>query len=125
MLKKMEIYTCPDCELLVEVLHGCDCKLSCCGKDLEKLTEKTTDEGKEKHVPVIEKVEGGYKVKVGSVPHPMEEKHYIEWIELQAGNRNYCQFLKPGDATEAVFNVTEKPTAAREHCTIHGLWKGA
>ena len=123
MPEKMEIYTCPDCELLLEVIHGCDCKLTCCGKDMEKLTEKTADEGKEKHVPVIEKVDGGYKVKVGSVPHPMEEKHYIEWIELIAGDTAYRQFLNPGDAPEAVFMVDAAAVSAREFCNLHGLWK--
>ena len=125
MAKKMDIYKCPGCNLLIEVIAGADCKLTCCGQDMEKLTAKEADEGKEKHVPVIEKIDGGYKVKVGSVPHPMEEKHHIEWIELQVGNQTYTQFLNAGEAPEATFKIDGTPAAAREHCNIHGLWKGA
>jgi len=74
-------------------------------------------------VPVIEKVAGGYKVKIGAVAHPMEEKHYIEWIELIADNKAYRQFLKPGDAPEAFFAVDATQVNAREFCNLHGLWK--
>ena len=88
------------------------------------LKENTTDAATEKHVPVIEKVDGGYKVKVGSVAHPMEEKHYIEWIQLLAGETSYRKFLAPGQAPEAVFHVEAKDVSAREYCNIHGLWKG-
>ena len=91
---------------------------------MEKLEAKTADEGKEKHVPVIEKVDGGYKVMVGSVPHPMEEKHYINWIELRVGDQAYCQYMKPGQAPEATFAVSGTSTGAREYCNVHGLWKG-
>jgi len=87
------------------------------------LSENTTDAAKEKHVPVIEKIEGGYKVSVGSVLHPMEEKHYIEWIELQADGKSYIQFLNPSDAPEAVFKVEASKVVAREYCNLHGLWK--
>jgi superoxide reductase len=124
MAEKLEIYECKICGNLVEVLRGGDGELVCCGQPMEKLTVKTADLGKEKHVPVIEKVAGGFKVKVGSIPHPMEEKHYIEWIELVADGRAYRQFLKPGDAPEAAFSVTAKNITAREHCNIHGLWEG-
>ncbi len=125
MANKKEIYKCQDCNLVIEVLTGADCVLSCCGKEMQKLAENTVDASKEKHIPVIEKIDGGYKVKVGSVPHPMEEKHHIEWIELQVGNQSLKQFLKAGDVPEAVFKTDAKPTGAREHCNIHGLWKGA
>jgi len=80
--------------------------------------------GKEKHVPVIEKIAGGIKVKVGSVPHPMEEKHYIEWIEVIADGKAYRQFLKPGEAPEAIFKIEAKTITAREYCNVHGLWEG-
>jgi superoxide reductase len=125
MAERLDIYKCSICNLLIEVIDGAQGKPSCCGQEMEKLTPKTADDGKEKHVPVIEKIDGGYKVKVGSVPHPMEEKHHIEWIELQIGNQTYAQFLNAGDAPEATFKVDGTPTAAREHCNIHGLWKGA
>ncbi len=124
MAKKLEIYKCSACGNIVEVLHGGVGELVCCGKPMELLDEKTADATTEKHVPVIEKIDGGYKVKVGSVPHPMEEKHFIEWIELLADGKAYHQFLKPGDAPEAVFNVDAGTVSAREHCNVHGLWKG-
>lgn len=124
MAKKLEIYKCAVCGNIVEVLHGGAGELVCCGKPMENLVAKTADEGKEKHVPVIEKISGGYKVKVGSVPHPMEEKHHIEWIELLANGKAYRQFLEEGMAPEAVFNVQADSVSAREHCNIHGLWKG-
>jgi superoxide reductase len=85
--------------------------------------ENTTDAAKEKHVPVVEKTKDGFKVKVGSVAHPMEEKHYIEWIEIIADGKAYRQFLNPGDAPEAFFKIDAKQVIAREYCNIHGLWK--
>ncbi|MFZ0034568.1 MAG: desulfoferrodoxin [Sedimentisphaerales bacterium] len=124
MAEKLEIYKCTVCGNIVEVLHGGDSELVCCGQPMENLAEKTADQGKEKHVPVIEKISGGYKVKVGSVPHPMEEKHYIEWIEILADGAAYRKFLNPGDAPEAIFNLKANTVTAREHCNIHGLWKG-
>lgn len=124
MAEKLQIYKCNICGNIVEVLHGGAGDLVCCGEPMELLTEKTADAGKEKHVPVIEKVEGGFKVKVGDVPHPMEEKHYIEWIELLADGKAYRQFLKPGIAPEAMFCVKASSVSAREHCNVHGLWKG-
>ena len=124
MAKKLEIYKCQACGNIVEVLHGGEGKLVCCGKPMEQLVENTVDAAKEKHVPVIEKMDGGYKVKVGSVPHPMEEKHFIEWIELIADGQAYRQFLNPGDVPEAFFNVKADSVAARELCNLHGLWKG-
>ncbi len=124
MAKKLQVYKCNICGNIVEVLHGGAGELVCCGEPMELLDEKTADTGKEKHVPVIEKVDGGYKVKVGSVPHPMEEKHYIEWIELLADGKAYRQFLEPTVAPEALFHIEADSISAREHCNVHGLWKG-
>jgi superoxide reductase len=124
MAAKGEVYKCMLCGNIVVVYHGGDGELVCCGQPMKKMVENTTDAAKEKHVPVIEKVRGGYKVKVGSVPHPMEEKHYIEWIELTADGKSYYQFLKPGQAPEAVFIITAEKVGAREYCNLHGLWKG-
>jgi superoxide reductase len=124
MAKKLEVYKCAVCGNIVEVLHGGAGELVCCGKPMEKLVAKTADEGREKHVPVIEKIEGGIKVKVGSVPHPMEAEHYIEWIEVIADGRAYRQFLKPGDAPEAEFAVEAGQISARELCNKHGMWEG-
>jgi superoxide reductase len=91
---------------------------------MKLMVENTVDAAKEKHVPVIEKTSDGIKVKVGSVPHPMEEKHYIEWIEIMADGKGYRQFLNPGEQPEATFPVIAKDIQAREYCNIHGLWKG-
>ena len=124
MAEKLQIYKCNVCGNIIEVLHGGVGELVCCDEPMELLDEKTADAGKEKHVPVIEKIDGGYKVKVGSVPHPMEQKHYIEWIELLADGKAYRQFLEPGLAPEAIFYIESKSVGAREHCNIHGLWKG-
>jgi superoxide reductase len=124
MAEKLQIYKCEICGNIVEVLHGGAGELVCCGQPMKNLTAKTADVGKEKHVPVIEKIAGGVKVKVGSVPHPMEEKHYIEWVEIIADGKAYRQFLKPGEAPEAIFKIEAKTITAREYCNVHGLWEG-
>ena len=124
MTKKSEVYKCEICGNIVEMLHEGVGELVCCGQPMKLMKANTVDASKEKHVPVIEKTPDGYKVKVGSDPHPMEQKHYIEWIELLVGDIAYRHFLKPGDAPEAVFCVKANKVAAREYCNIHGLWKG-
>jgi superoxide reductase len=123
MAKQLEIYKCELCGNIVEVLHGGDGELVCCGQPMKLMTENTVDAAKEKHVPVIEKTADGYLVKVGAVPHPMEAKHWIEWIELVADGKTYRQFLNPGDTPEATFCVKAEKVYAREYCNIHGLWK--
>lgn len=90
---------------------------------MKLFVENTVDAAKEKHVPVVEKTSDGVKVKVGSVTHPMEEKHYIEWIEVIADGKAYRQFLKPGEAPEAVFCIEGGALTVREYCNLHGLWK--
>jgi superoxide reductase len=112
------------CGIIAEVLHDGNGQMICCGEPMKLLTENTTDAAKEKHVPVIEKIAGGYKVKVGAVAHPMQPEHYIEWIELLADGSAYRRFLQPGQAPEAVFKVEAKSVSARELCNLHGLWKG-
>ena len=124
MARRLEVYKCELCGNIVEVLTGGAGELVCCGQPMTLLDEKTADATTEKHVPVIEKVNGGYRVTVGSVPHPMEEKHYIEWLELLADGAAYRQFLAPGMAPEAVFCIDADQVSAREHCNVHGLWKG-
>jgi superoxide reductase len=124
MAERLEIYKCEVCGNIVEVLHGGDGELVCCGQPMNRVVENTVDAAKEKHVPVVEKIEGGVKVKVGDVAHPMEEKHYIEWVEIIADGKAYRQFLNPGEAPEATFNVEAGQITAREYCNIHGLWKG-
>jgi len=122
MAKKMEVYKCEVCGNIVELLHEGQGVLVCCGEDMKLCIENTVDAAKEKHVPVVEKTADGYKVKIGAVAHPMEEKHYIEWIELIAGNRVYRQNLKPGDAPEATFTIKADKVRARAYCNLHGLW---
>jgi len=123
MAKRLEVYKCELCGNIVEVLHGGEGELVCCGKPMKLMVENTTDAAKEKHVPVIEKTADGYKVKIGSVPHPMTAEHQIEWIELLADGVAYREFLKPGDAPEATFAVAAAKVSAREYCNLHGLWK--
>lgn len=123
MTATRSVYKCMICGIVTEVLHAGDGELVCCGQPMKRLAENTTDAAKEKHVPVIEKIDGGYRVKVGSVAHPMEEKHYIEWIELQTEDRVYRKFLAPGQTPEAEFVTDAQNVSAREYCNLHGLWK--
>jgi len=118
-----EIYKCSICGNIVEVLHAGIGELVCCGEPMELLKEKADETGNEKHVPVIEKTETGIKVKVGSIPHPMEEKHYIEWIEITTNGVSYRKFLKPRDKPEVEFEIKAEKIEAREYCSIHGLWR--
>ena len=123
MTELRQIYKCNICGNIIEVIHTGVGQLVCCGQPMELLKEKTVDIGLEKHVPVIEKVGNKVKVKVGSVPHPMEEKHYIEWIEIVANGKTCRKFLKPEEKPEAEFETTAERIEAREYCNIHGLWK--
>ncbi len=127
MTKQNQIYKCNICGNIVEVLHEGEGQLVCSGQPMELLMEKTEDEGFEKHVPVIEKTETGIKVKVSSIPHPMEENHYIEWIEIIADGKSYREFLRPGDEPEVEFNIDTKveEIESREYCNLHGLWKNS
>jgi len=124
MATRLEIYKCEVCGNIVEVLHAGEGTLVCCDKPMKLFKENTVDAAKEKHIPVIERVSNGVKVTVGSVPHPMEEKHYIEWIELLVGDKVLRQHLKPGVPPVAVFEgVPSGAVNAREYCNLHGLWK--
>jgi superoxide reductase len=124
MTNRLEIYKCEVCGNIVEVVHASGGTLSCCGAEMKRLSENTVDASKEKHIPVLECLPNWIKVSVGSVPHPMEEKHYIEWIELIAGDTVVRQYLKPGQPAVAVFDGVKAATiVAREFCNLHGLWK--
>jgi len=123
MTERLQIFKCEVCGNIVEVLHTGQGQLVCCGVPMKLFVENTVDAAKEKHVPVVEKVPGGFKVKVGSVPHPMEEKHYIEWIEIIADGKAYRVFLEPGQTPEATFEIQAETVTAREYCNLHGLWK--
>lgn len=124
MTKVKEVYRCAICGNIVEIMHMAGGTLTCCGQPMELLSENTNtvDAAKEKHVPVVEAIEGGYKVKVGSVEHPMQDNHYIEWIELVEENKIQRVHLKPGDKPEAVFYTDCKNVYAREYCNLHGHW---
>ena len=125
MTAQKQVYRCSICGNIVTVLHAGKGELVCCGQPMELLPERTADVGQEKHVPVIEATSNGITVKVGDIPHPMEEKHYIEWIELIADGDSYRKFLKPGDKPEAEFEIKPQKVTAREYCCIHGLWKSS
>lgn len=118
-----QVYKCNVCGNIVEVLHAGGGTLVCCGQPMELLQEKTKDVGLEKHQPVISAENGTIKVKVGSIPHPMEEKHFIEWIEVVAGGRTYRKFLKPGNQPAAEFKIEEEAAKVRAYCNVHGLWQ--
>ncbi len=121
--QRLQVYKCEVCGNIVEVIHEGVGQLVCCSQPMKLYEENTVDAAVEKHVPIVEKIDGGYKVKVGSVLHPMEETHYIEWVELIADGKAYRQFLKPGQAPEAVFLIETDEVTAREYCNLHGLWK--
>lgn len=125
MTELNQIYKCNVCGNIVEMVHIGAGQLVCCGQPMELQKENTVDAAKEKHVPVIETTEKGVKVKVGSVAHPMEEAHFIEWIEVMVGSKVQKKFLKPGDAPEAEFCICSegKEVSARAYCNLHGLWK--
>jgi len=123
MTQLNQIYKCNICGNMVEMVHTGAGQLVCCGQPMELLKEKTKDMGKEKHVPVIEKTAAGIKVKVGSVLHPMEESHYIEWIEILINGKSYKKFLKSSNAPETEFCIESNNLKARIYCNIHGLWK--
>ena len=123
--EKLQVYRCPLCGNIVEVVHAAGGTLVCCGQPMEAQGENTTDAATEKHVPVIEQDHGGVRVSVGSVAHPMADDHSIEWIEIVVNGKSYRQFLNPGDAPEAFFPVQAKNVTARAYCNLHGLWKSA
>jgi superoxide reductase len=127
MTKRTEIYKCDTCGNIVEVIHAGAGELVCCGKPMRLCVANTVDAPREKHVPVIEKTADGVKISVGSIPHPMEEKHYIEWIEIQADGKILRQFLSPGAAPAAQFGAlaSAKELIAFEYCNLHGLWKAS
>jgi superoxide reductase len=124
MLEKGQIFRCNTCGNMFELILVGGGASTCCGTEMELLSDAPKDVGAEKHIPVIEKTDSGVKVKVGSVPHPMEESHYIAWIEIITDNGTQRAFLKPGEAPEAEFMLEDTSNIiAKEYCTIHGLWR--
>ena len=122
MAEARQIYVCEKCKIMVEVLRGGPGTLVCCGQEMVLVDPKATDEGKEKHLPVIEKTADGYQVTVGSVLHPMTEEHHIEWIELIADGVVHRAHLDPTGAPRASFCVQADTVTARESCNLHGVW---
>jgi superoxide reductase len=120
-----QVYRCKICGNIVEVLHTGKGSLVCCGQPMGLFQEKAADTGKEKHVPVIETTDTGIKVKVGDNPHPMEEGHYIEWIEITTDNKSCLSFLQPGGKPETEFETKSPNVTARAYCNVHGLWKSS
>ncbi|MEY7999828.1 desulfoferrodoxin [Clostridium sp. Mt-5] len=123
MIEVKQVYKCEVCGNIVEVLYKGGGVLVCCGKPMKLMEENTVDAAVEKHVPVVEKIDGGVVVKVGAVEHPMTPEHYIQWIEVHTENKIYRKYLKPGEKPEATFKLDEKVVMAREYCNLHGLWK--
>jgi len=123
MTERLQVYKCEICGNIVEVLHSGEGQLVCCGQPMKLLKEQTEEQGREKHVPVIERTDKSIKVKVGSIPHPMEDNHYIEWIEVITDDRALRKFLKPGEKPEAEFEIKDVSVKVREYCNIHGLWQ--
>ena len=118
-----QVYKCNVCGNMVEMVHAGDGTLVCCGQPMELKNPNTQEAATEKHIPVMEKKEGKILVKVGSVTHPMEEAHYIEWIEVIVDGIIYRKHLKVGDAPEAEFCLEGENIEARAYCNIHGLWQ--
>ena len=123
MTELRQIYKCEICGNIVEVVHNSGGELVCCGQPMILKKENTQDAAVEKHVPVVEKIEGGIRVKVGAVEHPMTEDHHIEFIEVHTENKVYRKYLKPGEKPVAEFKLDEEVLFVREYCNLHGLWK--
>jgi len=122
MTKRLEVYKCEICGNIVEVLQEGEGQLVCCGQPMVSLKPKTEDQGKEKHVPVIEESAQGIEVKVGSIPHPMEKNHYIKWLEVITDKGVQKKFLTPGQLPGASFEIKGKVVEVRDYCNIHGFW---
>lgn len=121
-MKRNKILKCKECNSVISVLFDNGINLDCCNGKFEELVEQTADSTTEKHVPIIEKIEGGYKVTVGSTIHPMTDAHLIQWVELIADGVSYIKYFNPGDEPVAIFNIEAKEVQAREYCNLHGLW---
>lgn len=123
MTELNQIYKCNVCGNIVEMTHAGAGELVCCNQPMQLMKENTEDAATEKHVPIIEKTDSAVIVRVGEIPHPMEDEHYIEWIEILAYGKNYKKFLKPGDEPVATFKIDAESVIARAYCNLHGLWK--
>ncbi len=121
----LEIYKCDICGNIVEVVHAGAKALVCCKQPMNLMNAKSEDTGQEKHLPVIEKTSHGIDIKVGSIPHPMEDKHYIEWVEVEEPNGKVLRkFFKSGETAEVNFGIagSKEGLTVRSYCNLHGLW---
>ncbi|MEG0771893.1 desulfoferrodoxin [Clostridium sp.] len=123
MSELRQIYKCEVCGHIIEVVHAGGGTLVCCGKPMTLKKENTQEAAVEKHVPVVEKIDGGYRVTVGSVIHPMTVEHHIEWIEVHTNDRVYRKYLSIDEQPTAEFLINEEIIYAREYCNLHGLWR--
>lgn len=123
MTKKNQVYKCLVCGNIVDVLHEAGGELVCCNQSMNLVAENTIEASQEKHIPVIEKVENGTLIKVGSIEHPMDQDHYIEWIEATNSKNQVIRLdLVPGDKPEMLIQSDLNILSARAYCNLHGLW---
>ncbi|MCP4547712.1 MAG: desulfoferrodoxin [bacterium] len=122
-VEKLQVYRCEICGMMTEVVREGNGALICCGKPMTHVEGNVTEAATEKHIPVIEKVEGGVKVTVGSVVHPMGFDHFIEWIEVIVDGKAYREFLKPTGTPEAFFAIDGDKITVLAYCNLHGLWQ--
>ncbi len=125
MAEQLGIYKCEKCGNIAQVLHAEKPPVMCCAQPMERLVENTVDAAVEKHVPAVEKIDGGYLVKIGSVAHPMTPDHWIEWIELLSDDGMFMQrqMLTPTSEPQAEFKTDAAKVVAKAYCNLHGLWK--
>ncbi|MCP4755832.1 MAG: desulfoferrodoxin [Proteobacteria bacterium] len=122
MVERMQVYKCDLCGNTVDIAHAGGGQLACCNQPMTLMEEKNADQGVEKHLPVVEKADKRIKVTVGSTAHPMEDKHFIEWIETVTGDAVSRKYLKPGDTPERSFCYKKDQLRVRAYCNLHGLW---
>ena len=123
-MKNTKFYICSHCRNIVEMVYDTDIKLFCCGTEMKELVPNTAEASGEKHLPAVQVSDGKVEVNVGSIDHPMEETHWIEWVQLVTDRSSYRKFLKPGQAPNVKFHLDgEKPLAVFAYCNLHGLWK--
>ena len=123
-MKNAKFYICPHCGNIVEMVNDAGVKLFCCGQKMDELVPCSVDASHEKHVPDVKAHDGVVEVNVGSVNHPMEEVHWIEWVQLITDKGSYRKWLNPGEAPNVQFLLNaEKPLAVYAYCNLHGLWK--
>ena len=122
-MERNNILKCNLCGNIIEVIEAHSDNLVCCGQDMNILQENIIEASTEKHIPAVEKTNGGILVKIGSIAHPMEEKHYIQWVEVISKNKSYKKFFSPNNKPEAFFPIEDDKLIVRAYCNLHGLWK--